>query len=325
MQHTALWQPSCSRETLIKRSQFLAKIRAFFAEREVLEVDTPALSHFGVTDVHLVNFSTEFIGPNYAKGTSLHLQTSPEFHMKRLLAAGSGAIFQLAKAFRNEEAGRHHNPEFTMLEWYRPGFDHHQLMAELDALVHTLLGTEKAQSCTYAEAFKAELGLCPLAASINELKALACEHGYRDIAEHEEDKDTLLNLLFSMQVEPKLGQSAPCFVYDFPASQASLAKVSAKDSRVAERFELYYQGYELANGFNELQDAKEQAARFAEDNQKRNALGLTQKAADPHLLAALEHGLPACAGVAVGVDRLLMIALGKKHISEVQTFAFDRA
>ncbi len=321
----AQWQPSASIENLKLRASIIRKIRHFFEQREVLEVDTPSLSQASVTDVHLASFQTRFVGPGYSQGIPLYLQTSPEYAMKRLLAAGSGAIFQMSKAFRNEESGRHHNPEFTMLEWYRPGFDHFQLMDEIDALMQTVLNCQSAERLTYQQAFTTHLGLDPLTASLEELKQLCSQHGFANISDDETDKDTLLQLLFSMKVETQIGQKTPCFVYDFPASQAALAKINKSDPRVAERFELYYQNMELANGFNELTNAKEQAKRFEQDNQKRQLMGLPKVDIDKHLIAALEHSLPECSGVALGIDRLIMLALNAKAIKEVIAFDVERA
>jgi lysyl-tRNA synthetase class 2 len=301
------------------------KIRQFFLDRDVLEVDTPAMSHATVTDVHLHTFQTEFVGPGYAQGGRVHFMTSPEFHMKRLLAAESGSIYQINKAFRNEESGRHHNPEFTMLEWYRVGFDHHQLMDEMSELLQLVLGSQTIERLTYQHAFLQVLGVCPLEASMTELRAIAAQLGLADIAQQEKDRDTLLQLLFSIGIEPKIGQECPVFVFDFPASQAALARINPTDDRVAERFELYFKGIELANGFHELDNPQEQLKRFEQDNAKRQALGLSIQPIDFNLIAALESGLPSCAGVAMGIDRLIMLALGFTHIEQVIAFPFSRA
>ncbi|MBO0214650.1 elongation factor P--(R)-beta-lysine ligase [Vibrio sp. Vb2880] len=319
------WMPTASIEQLKQRAALLSRIRQFFAARDVLEVDTPAMSHATVTDVHLHTFQTQFVGPGYATGRHLHLMTSPEFHMKRLLAAGSGSIYQMAKAFRNEENGRYHNPEFTMLEWYRVGFDHHDLMDEMDALLQMTLQTGASERLTYQQAFLTVLGVCPLEGSMAELKQAAASLGLSDIAEPETDRDTLLQLLFSMGVEGNIGQHVPAFVYDFPASQAALAKINPNDARVADRFEVYFRGIELANGFHELDNPREQLARFEADNAKRIDMGLAPQPIDYHLIAALEAGLPACAGVALGIDRLIMLALGEDHIDKVTAFPFPRA
>ncbi len=319
------WMPTASIEQLKQRANLLAQIRQFFAEREVLEVDTPAMSHATVTDIHLHTFQTQFIGPDYADGSHLYLMTSPEFHMKRLLAAGSGSIYQINKAFRNEENGRYHNPEFTMLEWYRVGFDHHDLMDEMDDLLQQVLRVGSAERMTYQNAFLSVLGVCPLEGTMSELKQSAAKLGLSDIAEPEEDRDTLLQLLFSVGVEPHIGQQVPAFVYDFPASQAALAKINLQDARVADRFEVYFKGIELANGFHELDNPKEQLSRFEQDNVKRQQMGLSEQPIDYHLIQALESGLPECAGVALGIDRLIMLALGEDHIDKVTAFPFPRA
>ncbi|WED21613.1 elongation factor P--(R)-beta-lysine ligase [Vibrio sp. JC009] len=319
------WQPNATISQLKKRANLIAEIRQFFARKEVLEVDTPAMSHATVTDIHLHTFKTDFVGPGYAEGQKLYLMTSPEFHMKRLLAAGSGSIYQICKSFRNEENGRYHNPEFTMLEWYRIGFDHHDLMDEMDELLQLVLKCGKAVRTTYQQAFLSVLEVCPLEASMEELKKAAAELGLQDIAEKEEDRDTLLQLLFSVGVEPHIGQQTPAFVYDFPASQAALAKINRDDPRVADRFEVYFKGIELANGFHELDDPNEQLERFVEDNQQRKVMGLEMQPIDHNLIDALREGLPACAGVALGVDRLVMLALGCEHIDEVTAFSFPRA
>ncbi len=319
------WQPTASMELLRKRAMILGQIRQFFAQRNVLEVDTPAMSHATVTDFHLHTFQTDFIGPGYADGSKLYLMTSPEFHMKRLLAAGSGCIYQINKAFRNEENGRYHNPEFTMLEWYRVGFDHHKLMDEMDDLLQLVLKGGQAERMTYQQAFIKVLNVCPLEASMLELKQAAAKLGLSDIAEPEEDRDTLLQLLFSIGVEAKIGQLVPAFVYDFPASQAALAKINPSDPRVADRFEVYFKGIELANGFHELDNPSEQLARFEQDNAKRIEMGLTAQPIDYHLIEALKAGLPECAGVALGIDRLIMLALDCDHIDQVTAFPFPIA
>ncbi len=319
------WQPTATIEQLKQRAAIVQTIRQFFAQRNVMEVDTPAMSHATVTDIHLHTFQTEFVGPGYADGRKLYFMTSPEFHMKRLLAAGSGCIYQICKSFRNEENGRYHNPEFTMLEWYRVGFDHHQLMDEMDAMLQLVLQCGQAERMTYQQAFLKVLGVCPLEASMAELKTAAASLGLSDIADPEDDRDTLLQLLFSVGVEEKVGQSVPVFVYDFPASQAALAKINAQDPRVADRFEVYFKGIELANGFHELDNPKEQLKRFEEDNAKRIEMGIATQPIDHHLIAALESGLPQCAGVALGVDRLIMLSLECDHIDQVTAFPFPIA
>ncbi|MBQ4846533.1 elongation factor P--(R)-beta-lysine ligase [Pseudoalteromonas sp. MMG005] len=320
-----MWAPSCEIQTLQERAKILGKIRAFFNVRSVMEVETPSLCAASVTDVHLATFTTEFVGPGNSTGLPLYLQTSPEFAMKRLLAAGSGAIYQIGKAFRNEESGKHHNPEFTMLEWYRPDFDEFALMAEINDLMIHILNCQPCTSISYQQVFMDIIGIDPLSVNLDELKSIAVKYGYADIADTETNLDTLLQLLFCMEIEPNIGQIAPCFVYHFPASQAALAQLCTKDPRVAGRFELYYQGMELANGFNELTDATEQTARFEQDNKLRNEMGLTPVDIDKRFLAALTHGLPRCSGVALGIDRLVMLATKKASIKEVIAFDIARA
>ena len=319
------WQPTADVATLKQRAAIIANIRQFFAERDVWEVETPSLSNATVSDFHMRVFDTQFADPMSPQQRTLYLQTSPEYAMKRLLCAGSGAIFQIAKAFRNEEAGKHHNPEFTMLEWYRPGFDHNQLMDELDELMQSVVGCLPAQRMSYQDAFIQYLDIDPLSASLAVLKAKGCELGYEHICRDEQDKDTILQLLFSHEVEPNIANRCPCFIFDFPASQAALARISLQDERVAERFELYYEGLELANGFHELANAPEQHQRFERDNQQRKSAGLSTVPIDEFFLDALDAGLPDCSGVAVGVDRLVMLALGKSDIRHVLAFNYQNA
>lgn len=320
-----MWQPTASIETLKRRSEIIADIRTFFAKRSVMEVDTPCLSSFGVTDRYLSNFATEFVGPGFASGKTLYLQTSPEYAMKRLLGAGSGCIYQIFKAFRNEEAGRFHNPEFTMLEWYRIGFNQFDLMDEVDDLVRAVIKCEQAERMSYQQAFLQYVGIDPLNTNRNELEGAMKDIGLGDIVRTDVDDDTLMQCLFGEKVERSIGLERPCFIYHFPASQASLAKLDPDNSQVACRFELYYQGVELANGFDELTDEALQRERFVADNQARIAQGVEQRELDEHFLAALKTGLPNCAGVALGIDRLLMLALGCEDIREVMAFNIENA
>ncbi|OSN03470.1 poxB regulator PoxA [Lonsdalea britannica] len=325
MSETASWQPSAPIANLLKRAEIMNEIRRFFSDRGVLEVETPAMSQATVTDVHLVPFDTQYVGPGAADGLKLYLMTSPEYHMKRLLAAGSGPIYQLGRSFRNEESGRYHNPEFTMLEWYRPHYDMYRLMNEVDDLLQQVLECESAEMLTYQQAFQRHLDVDPLSADKAQLREVAETLGVGDVAHQEEDRDTLLQLLFAVGVEVNIGREKPAFVYHFPATQASLAEISTEDHRVAERFEVYFKGIELANGFRELTDSAEQRQRFEQDNRKRAARGLPVQPIDENLLDALTAGIPDCAGVALGVDRLIMLALKAKSISEVIAFPVDRS
>lgn len=271
--------------------------------------------------MHLQSLETR-IGD--ADPRTFYLQTSPEFAMKRLLAAGSGAIFQIGKAFREGESGRLHNPEFTLLEWYRVGWDHQALMNEIDDLLAYLLQEPAAERLTYAEIFRRHLAIDPHTTDAEQLLALLSERGVR-LSADPLDRDVLLQLLMTHVIEPAMPRDRPTFVFDFPPAQAALARLRPGVTIVAERFEVYVRGVELANGYHELRDADEQRRRFTQDLHQRRHLGLPEVTVDAHLLAALEAGLPACAGVALGVDRLVMLALGVQHIDEVLSFPIDRA
>lgn len=322
------WRPSASLETLAHRARLLARIRAFFAARDVLEVDTPILSHAGSTDPHLESMCTCPIDTP-AGAQHLYLHTSPESAMKRLLAAGAPSIYQLCHVFRAAEVGRRHNLEFTMLEWYRIGFDHHRLMAEVADLVVDALadrfGLEAVEKLSYGEAFRRHAGIDPHRASGADLAAAAREHGLDVEGLAAEDVDAWRDLLLTHLVEPHLGRGRLTFVYDYPASQAALARIRPGDPPLASRFELYVEGIELANGFHELTSAEEQRARFERGNAERARRGLPSVPIDERLLEALAHGLPACAGVALGVDRLMMLATDAESIEEVIAFPIGRA
>jgi lysyl-tRNA synthetase class 2 len=322
------WQPTLTWEYAQKRAQVLQKIRQFFNERNVVEVETPALSQGTVTDVHLdaISCRYDFLSDSSAEqATNLYLQTSPEFHMKRLLASGYGCIFQIAKAFRHEEAGRFHNPEFTLLEWYRLGFDHFTLMAEVAELLKTVLDCSEPTQISYQQLFIEQVNLDPLTATRVQLLALIKDHGKSSEWLTEElDNDILLQFILSEIIEPEIGNNSPCFVYHFPRSQASLAKICREDLRVAERFECYFQGVELVNGFNELTDPHVQLERFQEDNMNRKTLSIPQRPIDRNFIAALSQGLPQCSGVALGIDRLIMLALKTEHIEQVISFPIAR-
>ena len=318
------WPPSASLDHLRKRAAVLASVRRFFADRQVLEVETPILSAASITDLQLGFLETRWREPGTgAAGRRLFLHTSPEFPMKRLLCAGYGDIYQLCKVFRDDESGRYHNPEFTMLEWYRLGLDHHQLMTEVDALLQQVLGCSAGERLSYAEAFQQALAIDPHSATEPALQTLCHTHAHYTGSAL--GRDAMLQLLFSVCIEPTLGKDRPCFVYDFPASQAALARIRAEQPPVASRFEVYVNGIELANGFHELADADEQRRRFVADNAARAASGLPAGVLDEALLAALAAGLPDCAGVALGIDRLVMLALGVNHIDDVLSFSIRRA
>lgn len=318
------WRPTASLAALQARAALLRRLRAFFAEREVLEVETPLLSVAGTTDPQIESFVTHYSGPGGDR--RLYLATSPEFPMKRLLAAGSGPIFQVCKAFRQGEAGCLHNPEFTLLEWYRPGYDHHRLMDEVEALLAAVCEEPpaKAERWTYAELFETHLAVDPHRATWAELRRLAQAHpslaGVDGL-----DRDGWLDLLMSHCIQPQLGLDAPCFVYHYPASQAALARIAPGEPPVAERFELIWRGVELANGFHELSDAQQQRRRFTADNARRRELGLAEVVMDERLLQALAAGLPDCAGVALGLDRLLLMSDPDKCLSASIAFPISRA
>ena len=321
---TLNWQPTATMGTLRERARLIATVRAFFAARGIWEVETPVLGQGGSTDVHLVSLSS--LARTDKGQRKLWLQTSPEFHMKRLLAADSGPIFQLAKSFRDGEVGARHNIEFTMLEWYRPGFTLAQLIEETTALVEHVLPQSPGPVVyyRYRELFHRHLEVDPFTTSLVTLRSLAAERGNMSAqALAEEGRDTCLDLLMGMVIEPTLGQQELSVVVDYPASQAALARrhQDADGEWVASRFELYLNGIELANGYDELTDAEEQRQRFDADNAERRRLGLPEVDVYAHLLAALEQGLPASSGVALGLDRLIQLALGKARLEEVLAFS----
>ena len=325
------WHPHADNNLIKLRAEVFTKVRQFMSERNIMEVETPILSHATVTEFHLDSFCSTYSSPQLNTpeintpeintNETLYLQTSPEYAMKRLLASGTGAIYQISKVFRNGEQGKHHNPEFTMLEWYQPGYDHHQLMAELESFLG-LFAMGDCEKKSYADVFARQKGLDPHSCNTDELMGLAEEYG---LSSSREERPVLLDFIFSHKIAPTLGNTKPLFVYDYPACQSALAKLSDKSPKVAERFELFINGMEIANGFNELTDADEQLARFEKD------LSLRQKAKRPDIpidylfMDALKHGLPSCAGIAVGIDRLLMAMTGIDDIQEVLTFPIERA
>lgn len=317
------WQPGAGLEALRERAALYALIRGFFASRGVLEVDTPLLARSGVTDPALEPLVvTEGLPPG--EDAPGFLQTSPEYAMKRLLAWGSGPIYQLGKAFRAAEVGARHNPEFTLLEWYRPGFSLDQLIAEVAGLVAVCLGPRPWRVYSYRELFLQSLGVDPFTASVDELRQQAA--ALVDVGGMDGDRNLWLDLLLSHAVEPWLAGQGMCFVCDYPASQAALARLRERDGfSVGERFELYVDGLELANGYRELADADEQRERFNADNLLRRSSGQPQRPLDERLLAALESGLPDCSGVALGVDRLLMCRTGESDIRRVLAFDWARS
>jgi elongation factor P--(R)-beta-lysine ligase len=322
----AEWRPAASADVLHKRAAMLARVRAWFAAERILEVQTPLLSTAAVSDAQI-----ESIAAKPLLGPAMYLQTSPEYAMKRLLAAGIGDCYQICPVFRDGESGRQHNPEFTMIEWYRNSFGVAELQRDVDRLVRAAIGDLRAlppsRQITYREAIQDACGLDCRTAGPREIEALLRNRGIAPIAAHDQDRDAWLDLLMATVVGPALGKDAPVFVRDYPASQAALARLRDDGDGwpVAERFELFLDGTELANGFHELGDALEQRQRFADDLQRRQQRGKRLAPLDERFLAALEQGLPDCAGVALGFDRLVMIALGLTSIGEAMAFPVDRA
>lgn len=317
------WRPTANLATLRRRALLLEVVRAFFRTRGVLEVETPVASAAAVTDVQIESLQL-------AGTPARWLQTSPEYPMKRLLAAGSGDIYQLCRVFRAGEQGPLHNPEFTMVEWYRLGMDLPAIMAETAALTAALLSAAgraavPVETLSYIEAFQRDLDCNPLTVPQQELAALAITHGLAASSIADATRDELLDFLVATRVGPRLGRGRLTCLHHFPASQAALAQLDPADPRTALRFELYAEGVELANGYVELADAAEQRRRFTADLTERRRRGLAEPAMDERLLAALAHGLPACAGVALGFDRVVMLALGATRIAEVMAFPWERA
>lgn len=316
------WLPSASAESLAARAELLKALRHFFCDRGVMEVDTPLLSQGTVPDAGIDVFRL----PGEGDGPDRYLQTSPESAMKRLLAAGSGDIFQICKAFRQGEAGRHHNPEFTLLEWYRGGWDHAALMREVAELLTTALNADGWQVWPYRALFVDLLGVDPMdeQTALTTLTDLAQSHigAVPDAL----DRDAVLDLLMSHCIEPEISDWGVVFITDFPPSQAAMARcIPVGDAEVAARFECYVNGKELANGYWEQTDPEALATQLRAENTRRKHRGLPQRPIDERLLAAHRHGLPACAGVALGVDRLLALNLGAGNLTETISFGWDRA
>lgn len=322
---TEQWRITAPIENLRRRGEILARIRAFFAQRDVLEVETPLMTQAAVSDPYIDTIECRYHPLPGQQESARFLQSSPEYAMKRLLCSGSGPIYQICKAFRNGESGQRHNPEFTMLEWYRPDMSLHQLMDEVQALVGSVLSKRLWQRCSYGELFQRFLQIDPYRASAAELAAITRQHIELDL--QDDNRDTWLNLLMSHVIEPQLAALGAVFVYDYPASQAALAKVAEnpQGEPVASRFELFIGGIEVANGYHELTDAGEQARRFQQDLQQRASEGLPQRPVDQLLVDALQAGMPDCSGVAMGVDRLVMLALQTDRIDQVIALPFPRA
>ncbi|MET0498419.1 MAG: EF-P lysine aminoacylase EpmA [Steroidobacteraceae bacterium] len=314
------WKPTASIATLEVRAKMLRAAREYFTVTDAMEVETPTLSVAAVTDVHLASIEST------ALRQRRFLHTSPEYAMKRLIAAGCGDIWQICRVYRDEESGRWHNPEFTLLEWYRIGIDHHALMTDVERLIATLLSPsrplDKAERLSYCEALQLHAGVDALDDPAAVLVSRLQSAGIDVPAGLQADRDACLDLIVSTLVGPRLGHERLTFIYDYPASQAALARVHG---RVASRFEAYLDGIELANGFHELANRDEQQQRFQQDLQERQRRGLPLVPMDDAFLAALDAGLPDCSGVALGFDRLVMCAIHARHIDEVLAFPFARA
>jgi len=316
------WRSSADAEALAARAALLAEMRRFFGDRGVMEVITPVLSGAGNTDPGIEPFAL-------AAGQARWLRTSPEYAMKRLLAGGSGDIYELGAVFRSGEAGRRHNPEFTMLEWYRVGWSYRDLMREVADLVRDCgarFGHRwRVVESSYGDLFRRHAAIDALAAPETVLRSRAAELGIEAGNGRDWSRDDWLDLLLTHIVQPALPGDTLTLVHDFPASQAALARIRPGEPPVAERFEVFLGGSELANGYQELTDAREQRARFERENRRRGAMGRRPAPLDERLLAALEAGLPACAGVALGVDRLLAACLGADSLEQVIPFPWERA
>jgi elongation factor P--(R)-beta-lysine ligase len=317
------WQPSAEINTLKRRAQYLADVRLFFAERDIWEVETPILSKSAPTAPYLDSFTTEYSPLGSQSKQTHYLQTSPEFAMKRLLAAGSNSIYQIARVFRNGEQGKLHSPEFTMLEWYRVDLTLSQLMDEVEELLRQVFNFKGFERLSYQNTFKQYLNIDVLDCSDNEIQSCVSKKITSLPDNFATNRDGYLELLMSYVIEPKLGKYT--FIYDYPASQSQLAKVveNKEGNIVADRFELYIDGMEIANGYNELLDCNELRQRFENDNQQRRQQNKSEIPVDEDLLAAMKSGLPECSGVALGFDRLIMLATNKQQIQAVQSFCFE--
>ena len=318
-------KPTAALRALRLRAELYALVRRFFAERGVLEVETPMLSMAGNTDPNIESFHLDFTGPKSAGAPRRWLRTSPEFPLKRLLAAGVGDCYELGRVFRNGEAGGRHNPEFTMLEWYRVGWNHHQLMDETAELLKAALALAgrraTVRDTSFRQLYLDKFGFDPMSAPEEELRAPL---GVYDIDPAGLTRDDWLDLLMTHLIQPSIPANRILLVYDYPPSQCALARIRPGKPAVAERFEAYVGPLEVANGYHELKDADEQRARFEQDLARRRARNAAEPAMDERLLAALPR-LPDCAGVALGIDRLLMAILGTDKIADVLAFPFERA
>jgi len=315
-----MWQPTASLNSLRLRAQLYKNIRHFFEARQILEVETPILSTGCVPEPTIEPLFTTCHIPDSKR---FFLHTSPELPMKRLLAAGSGAIYQISKVFRDGEVGTLHNPEFTLLEWYRPNFNQADLIQEVSEFLQAMLDCEAADRVNYCDVFEKYINLHPLHSALSDLQNHTAKLGMHNATTL--DRDACLQFIMSTQIEQQLGLTRPTVVANFPATQAALARKSLDNPKLAERFEVYIKGMELANGFYELTDPVEQRQRFEADLVKRQALNVPTHSLDQRFLAALESGLPDCAGVAIGLDRLLMLIAHVQKIQDILAFPIDSA
>ena len=321
------WHPTATPDALLRRSEIVWQIRQFFHARGFAEVHTPIISHDTVVDLNIepVRISGRSLDCQGAGCDDLFLQTSPEFAMKRLLAAGMTSIYSIGPVFRAGERGTNHNPEFTMVEWYQVGDDMSAGVALVDELVRAVLASPPAEVITYQQACKTHAAFDPLATSVKELATLAVSKQLGVSVDWSDDLDTWLDLLFSELVQPKLGWERPTIVTNYPASQSALARIAASDPRTAERFELFVRGIELANGYHELLDPSELMARNEQTEAKRRELGRPILPVSSRLIYAMQSGIPACSGCALGLDRLIMVAINAQSIDQVLTFPIERA
>ena len=314
------WQPGASLATLRQRAKILSTVRKFFADRDILEIETPLLYSATATDVHLTSLTTKL--SNLIESKTYFLQTSPEFAMKRLLANDVGPIFQICKAFRGDSPTSLHNPEFSILEWYRPGFAMEKLIDEVADLIDATIGVNKITRLSYLEVFKGKFGVNPHVCSLGELAELA--NSRIDINSGDLNFSDYLDLVMTTLIEPELPEY--CFIFDYPKSQAALSDVEsdADGNVIAKRFELYCRGMEIANGYLELTDPVEQRRRLETDNANRSVKGLPQLPIDENLIAALDAGMPKTSGVALGLDRLLMVIDEINDIDKALAFSIKR-
>ena len=326
----AHWKPSATMMALKERATLLRAVRQYFDGCGVMEVETPMLSSNATVDIYINSFSTEFEPIGGGPVQTYYLHTSPEFPMKRLLAAGSGDIYSLGRVFRNGEAGGRHNPEFTMLEWYRVGMDQQRMMDDVSSLLSSICNFSEVRRCSYGELFEEYLGVNPYTVDTSELDQLVQKKVDESLTGLE--RNDCLDLLFSKYIEPYLGgvnknTLEGVFVCDYPADMSALARLRVNEQglEVAARFELFVKGIELANGYHELLDANEQEKRFKAEQKKRQNRGFDIYPYDKRMVQALAHGMPDCAGVAMGVDRLLMLMMNTKAIGDVLAFEFMRA